>query len=511
MDEYDIGKAFKRIEDELIRSMIRNFEHHKAEETKEGFQWTQWQVEQLRALEEYKKQNKEKFNGDFAEINKSIGPLIKMARKEGNLEQEEKILKAIKNGAKLQKGKGDVIGAFFQVNDRKLNALVKATTDDFKKAEVAILRMADDQYRKTIFAAQVYANAGGTNYEKAVDMATKDFISKGINCIEYKDGSRHRLEDYASMAIRTAVKRAYLTGEGEKRKEWGISTVIMNKRGNACPKCLPFVGKILIDDVWSGGSKEDGTYPLMSEAISAGLYHPNCKDSHTTYFPGISTPPNDKYSRKELQEIHEQYKKEAKEKYAKRQQGKFKRLGKNSLDEENKKYYKSKANEWAKYSGNGVENISNSGIMNVKETFRKPKNARDGVKFISDEMFDKLTIAAKKKGAVIIRGTEEAERHLDAVNAAASNIGDILMFRKDVCISEVLEETYHFEQNIQHLNDEKGEPLRSILNEIDAKQYLLENAAKYKIPRNELELTKKQLEDYKKQLKEYEERRKDHV
>ena len=74
----------------------------------------------------------------------------------------------------------------------------------------------------------------------------------------------------------------------------------MNKRGNPCPKCLPFVGKILIDDVWSGGSSEDGSYPLMSSAMAAGLYHPNCKDSHTTYFPGISTPPDDKFSKEEI-------------------------------------------------------------------------------------------------------------------------------------------------------------------------------------------------------------------
>ena len=44
----------------------------------------------------------------------------------------------------------------------KLNALINATTDDMKKAESAVLRMADDKYRKIIFDAQVYANAGGT-------------------------------------------------------------------------------------------------------------------------------------------------------------------------------------------------------------------------------------------------------------------------------------------------------------------------------------------------------------
>ena len=34
--EYDVGAAFERIEDELIASMIRNMDRHRAEETEEG-------------------------------------------------------------------------------------------------------------------------------------------------------------------------------------------------------------------------------------------------------------------------------------------------------------------------------------------------------------------------------------------------------------------------------------------------------------------------------------------
>lgn len=361
LNEYDIGKAFKRIEDELIKSMIRNLDHHRAEEEKEGFRWSQWQVEQLRALEEYKKANKKKFGKQFADINSSIEGLINLARTEGNLDQEEEILKAIKNGAKLRKGKGDITGEFFDVNNRKLDALIKATTDDFERGEVAILRMANDQYRKIIFDAQVYANAGGTTYEKAVDMATKDFLSKGINCIEYKNGSRHTMAEYADMAIRTACKRAYLTGEGEKRKEWGISTVIMNKRGNPCPLCLPFVGKILIDDVWSDGPKdgkssETGiTYPLMSKAIEAGLYHPRCKDSHTTYFEGISTSPDDKYTKKELNDISGKYQKEQKQQYAKQQKKKYERKEILSLDNDNKKSNGVKREKWEKIESKNID------------------------------------------------------------------------------------------------------------------------------------------------------------
>lgn len=344
MNEYDIQEALKRIEDELIASMIRNMDRHRAEETKEGFEWGMWQAEQLKALEEYKKRNKEKYKDQFGEINSSIPALISESRKQGYLDQEAQILESIGKG--VSRGQGDIDGSFFQINDRKMNALIDATVSDMDNAETAMLRRANDQYRKTIFNAQVYANSGVGTYEKAVDMATKDFLAAGIQCIQYKNGSMHRIEEYAGMAIRTASKRAYLTGEGEKRKEWGCHLVIMNKRGNPCPKCLPFVGKILIDDVWSGGSSKDGSYPLMSSAMAAGLYHPNCKDSHTTYFLGISTPPDDKFSKKEIKQVENDYKDDQKQQYAQRQEEKFGRLANYSLDPMNKKVYAARQDQW---------------------------------------------------------------------------------------------------------------------------------------------------------------------
>ena len=208
-----------------------------------------------------------------------------------------------------------------------------------------MLRMSNDRYRQVIFNAQLYANMGAGTYEKAVDMATKDFLRAGINCVEYKNGSRHTVEDYTDMAIRTAGKRAYLTGEGEKRKEWGISTVIMNKRGNPCAKCLPFVGKVLIDDVWSGGKQEDGPYQLMSEAIAQGLYHPRCKDSHTTYFPELDNG-DDTPTKEEKKEVIDNYNQEQKANYCKTEANKLDRMAKYSLDPDNKRMYQARADEW---------------------------------------------------------------------------------------------------------------------------------------------------------------------
>lgn len=346
MNEYDISAAFEAIEQELIASMIRNMNRHRAEELKEGYDWSMWQVEQLKALEKYKLENQKKYSKQFKNINAQIGELIWQARQQGGMKQEAHILRAIKNGFKSYKPASAAMQAeFFKLNTRKLEALIKATGNDMKKAETAVLRMANDQYRKAIFNAQVYANSGAGTYEKAVDMATKDMLSRGLNCVEYKNGARHALSDYADMAIRTASKRAYLQGEGEKRQEWGISTVIVNKRGNPCPKCLPFVGKVLIDDVWSGGKASDGPYPLMSAAIARGLYHPRCKDSHSTYFPGISTA-EDTWTREELKSIEKSYIQEQDQRYTQRQADKYGRLAEYSLDEENQQHYKRKAKQW---------------------------------------------------------------------------------------------------------------------------------------------------------------------
>lgn len=366
-DEYDLAEAFRRIENELIASMIRNMDRHRAEETAEGCNWSMWQAEQLKALEKYKRKNQKKYQKQFKSINSQIEQLIRRARMKGNMKQEIRILQAIRKGWKTSGRNGSpahdaMTAEFFKLNDRKLDALIEATTHDMEAAETAVLRKANDDYRKAIFNAQVYANSGAGTYEKAVDMATKDILSRGLNCVMYANGARHTLADYADMALRTASKRAYLQGEGEKRQEWGIATVIMAKRGNPCPKCLPFVGKVLIDDVWSGGSK-DGVdpetgkrYPLMSYAISKGLYHPRCKDSHTTYFPGISTA-DDSWTAEELEAIGQQSKDEARQQYAARQEEKYGRLAKYSLDPENQEQYGRKAALWknARFKTGGLD------------------------------------------------------------------------------------------------------------------------------------------------------------
>lgn len=341
---YDVSRAFERIENELLESMMRNLKKHKAEETELGIEWTQWQAIQLEELHRFKQEAAEKYGLEFKSMNKKIRETIANASLQGASDEELNILKALEKGYVLKRERGLSAG-FFQTNQKGLDALMNAVEHDMKTAQTAVLRYANDQYRRIIFQSQVAASSGALTYEKAVDMATSDFLKKGINCITYSNGAVHNIVSYADMAVRTASKRAYLMGEGQKRQEWGISTVILNKRFNACPLCMPFEGKVLIDDVWSGGSSKDGPYPLMSSAMSAGLYHPNCKDKHSTYFEGISSKPESRYY-EEKPVIKERQLIENKLNHAKRQAKSYNRLAKNSLDVENQETYRARATEW---------------------------------------------------------------------------------------------------------------------------------------------------------------------
>lgn len=344
MSDYDISKAFKRIENDLMDSMMRNLARHQAEETELGFNWEQWQALQLKELERFRAKNAKLFPEQFNDINKRIESLYTQTSKDAQVQEEAKILNDIKQG-KYYVPKKDV--SFFNVNDAKLKILIERTKADFTRAEYAILRKANDQYRKIIFDAQVYANITN-DYKKAVDMATHDYLKNGLQSVQYKNGAKHNISDYAEMAIRTGNKRAYLMGEGNAHDEFGIHTVRVNKRTQACPKCVGFLGKVLIDDVYAGGTAKEASekgVPLLSQAIAQGFLHPNCKDVYSLYIEGVSRK-SEPWTKQEIESIVGDYNQEQELKHAQDMQESYARMAKYSLDKENQERYQARADGW---------------------------------------------------------------------------------------------------------------------------------------------------------------------
>ena len=340
---YDIAGAFEDIELALIKSLRINMQRHIDEEYDEGMNWTQWQAEMLSGLSQYRAENQDVLKGYMGKINSELDGAIRDAYATGESEQEIALLKAVKAGYKPQKDSNgtNMQGIFFRANTRKLNALAKATTDDMKKAESAMLRMNDDVYRQTMFKAQMFYNTGAGSMWKCVDMATKDFLAAGYNCVEYKNGARVNIASYAEMSLRTSNKRANLIGAANFREKYGEHLVKVNARGTACPLCMPYLGKVFVDDVYGAGTKEESAktgYPLLSAAVANGLFHPNCKDGCSTYYEGINRPPEN-VTEKQVQETARRYKLEQTQRYYERNYRKYLRLANGSIDPDNVKRY----------------------------------------------------------------------------------------------------------------------------------------------------------------------------
>lgn len=338
-NEYDIKKVMEEIELQLITSMKRTLWSHKEDEKAKGFDWPQWQALKIKQFEDYKKTNKEIFNNNTKGLNKYLYKHIKEQFKEGASRTNKQ---AIQLGI-IKKEDSQLGGSFFGLNHRKLNALIKSTKSDMKDIKYATLRMANDQYRQIIYKAQVFANTGAGTVKQAVDMASKDFLTRGFNCIEYKNGTRHNIADYCDMAIRTANKRANLMGEGEMRKKLGNPLIYISKHGGACDKCTQWEGRVYIDDIWSGGTEKDGKYPLLSIAIAGGLFHPRCQHGASTYYEGINNEPEEVTKAK-----HNHNEKDRYAQYLQQIQKQYERLAAGSLLPENILNYQNKANKLKK-------------------------------------------------------------------------------------------------------------------------------------------------------------------
>ena len=146
----------------------------------------------------------------------------------------------------------------------------------------------------------------------------------------------------------------------------------------------------------------------------------------------------------------------------------------------------------------------------IQELIENEKNnnrryiAEDGHEIIDKPTYNKLTKDFIKSGGKILQD-EEAQEHLRLVGASATYISGAktILFKPDPTISDVLEEIYHYNQDKKNVFSNCNATEMFLRREIEAQEYLLSQAKKYKIPLEQLQVTKINLEMYKKLLAEY--------
>lgn len=436
---YDLSNIYQDMELDLVNSLKRNLVKHIDDEKKEGFKYEMWQSAKLRDIEMFRQENRDIIKSYKPEIEKLIEDSIlasydtgvnkvvndvvdvsdKLIDKDIKINLPTKIEPVIPPNTEHLTPKQEVIfenstrtkeGVFFKTNNEKLKAIIVESKKTINKPTANILRYQEDQYRRIIFKTQIKLVNGSMTLEQAIDEATKEFLKNGISNIRYRDGKSVNIADYAAMCLRTSNHKAFLTGQGAKRKELGITTVLVSQHGTACPLCIPWQNEILIDDVFSGGKKEDGPYQLVSKAVSEGLLHVNCMHDLLTYIDGVTKRPKTI----DPAETEERYK--IKQDLRKLERGirKQKRIVAGTIDIDNynkekiklerlEKGYKDFLKEHKDFRGNDnrlkVEGLSNKDLKEHEKELLKPAiddKIKEIRKYTKSDEHTKFDIAAKK-------------------------------------------------------------------------------------------------------------------
>lgn len=361
----DIARIFEEIELRLIASLKRNLSRHKAEEEKEGFEWSAWQAEKLNNIDNFRKENAQIADKYVDVIDDETRQLMTDQFHEGEQVAEQSVIEVSEKGVNVpnvpdvpaQPQPPEAPTAipddhFFGVNKPKMDKLMEDVTTLEKTALTAAVRNMDDVYRTTLNKVQLMMGTGSITLNEAIDLATRDFLDKGINCIVYADGRRVNIADYVRMALRTTSTRATLQGAAKRFAELGYDTVLISQYGGCSETCEPYQGKVYIDDVftiWNGEKSGDfgksnycdKWFMLLSAAIRGGLFHPNCRHTMGQYIEGLTKIPKPIPAEK----MREQRALEEKQRAMERKIRALKRKVEGTQDEKKVKEYKRKLRE----------------------------------------------------------------------------------------------------------------------------------------------------------------------
>ncbi len=471
----EIAKIFEEIELSLVSSLRRNLARHKAWEQAEGFEWSAWQAETLKNMERFRRENLRIVNHYSNVIDSETRSLMEEQFREGEelaQQQLDELVSAPEDGTKAETPISDE--NFFGVNKEKMDRLMNDITTLEKKAETAALRMTDDVYRQTLYKVQLAMGTGSMTLQQAIDSAVKDFLDKGINCIVYKDGRRVNISDYVRMALRTTSTRAKLQGQAKQLSQLGYDTVIISQYGKCSDTCLPWQGRVYIDDVftpWQGEINGDSGksnycgkwFPLLSSAIRGGLFHPNCRHTMLQYIDGITKPPR----MLDEEKIKESYRKEQQLRALERNVRKAKRKVQGSSDKDNIKKAKEELKKAQKAVKDFIEQTNQAeGKIILKRDYGREKVYEDE----TNGNFSSTGVANSVESGIIeserpmaFKNTDKAiEYAKNSLSVSADSLSELPVER----VNEILNDVRKLYRDMPKLNGFVDEIILDDMNEI---------------------------------------------
>jgi len=236
------------------------------------------------------------------------------------------------------------------------NVFRRAAYHSLEGSSLQVLRTSRDLFRDAAVQAgdKMFKESDVFTRRKFSQEMLDDLARQGIKSVTYKNGRKVSIEAYAEMVGRTVSSHAAVQAELNRYEEYGYDLVRVSSHFRACPLCVPWEGAILKTTEINDNHKHDYD-GYLSDAISSGLFHPNCAHAVTAYFPDLSPDQElrvdpgeqkliDKHGYKKGQEIA--YQAQEKQRYIERKIRDWKMRGITSLNDAAAVKASNKVLEW---------------------------------------------------------------------------------------------------------------------------------------------------------------------
>lgn len=187
------------------------------------------------------------------------------------------------------------LGAFSEVQPTgAAAAIVAGTLERTTPMIFQIRRAVADVYQQVVTQVAAQTTLGTMTRREASHVILQRLAGNGITGFRDAAGRNWAMSSYAEMAARTSTAQAMLQGHTDRIQDLGVDTVIVSNAPEECAVCRPYEGKVLSLSGNTSGRLRDGrnVTASLSEAKGDGLYHPNCRHSHSIYLPGITKGPD---------------------------------------------------------------------------------------------------------------------------------------------------------------------------------------------------------------------------
>ena len=415
---------------------------------------------------------------------------------------------------------------------RAVNTVADKWTREMRREQAEI---ADKQGVLDILNSNTAAVVSGAESRtKAVRTTIHEMAQKGIPAFVDKSGREWSPEAYVNMDIRATVKNTALEAQFSTMDALGQDVFEVSSHPGSRPKCRPWQGKLIsrsgrTTEITDINGRKHKVIPLSKTSFGEpdGLFGINCGHRPRGVSDGLFRKSSVEYDDTEDKELYhkvcKQRELERRVRKSKTEADMLEAAGdtegakevRRRMTEQNKalrsycdgaglKYRSDRVRTYGAIAPKkALDKSAESGIIEMtrrKNGAHRRANARS-LQIIDKPTYNKLTSDFLKHDGIIIRG-EEAAKHLgDTHSASYLPSLNTAFIRDDATISEVLEEMYHAEQDRKNMFGDTLTTEVWLRREIDAQKHLLSLSEKYKIPQEEIEVTKGNLEQYENELK----------